>query len=260
MSCLVLFSPPSSRHSLRYKPSTPSSNKDLTWPSPLKVISTRVGALACVEPMRWKMAHSPDMRGDKHIVGVYGDDHFQNHKIVPFTQIRHRERQSREASEVESAVLQTYDYGPSPLKPVISCAFSALTIGTLVLFQVGLLQQAILEALTPVVFGISVLPIDLRIGLGWTMESTNAPASTSTERTISFSPSMRRGGQQSDVERGKPAPLQYPFREESIGLDAVCHYECPILRCHHHSSGFICGRSWSQPMASAHVVKKICPS
>ncbi|KAJ7330919.1 hypothetical protein DFH08DRAFT_966671 [Mycena albidolilacea] len=140
------------------------------------------------------MAHPPDVLGDKHIVGVYGDNHFQNHKIVPFTQIHYRERQSREASEGmsylklssgNSAVLQT-----------------ALTI--LVLFQVGLLQQAILEALTPVVFGISVLPIHLRIGLGWTMESTNTPASTSTEMTISLSPSMRRGGQQSVVERGKP--------------------------------------------------------
>jgi hypothetical protein len=105
---------------------------------------------------------------------------------------------------VESAVLQTYDYGPSPLKPLISCAFSALTVGALVLFQVGLVQQAILEALSPVVYGISVFLIDLRVGLGWTMESTNAPASMSTEMSISLSPSMRRGGQQSDVERGKP--------------------------------------------------------
>ncbi|KAJ7346147.1 hypothetical protein DFH08DRAFT_961607 [Mycena albidolilacea] len=88
---------------------------------------------------------------------------------------------------VESAVLQT-----------------ALTVGALVLFQVGLVQQAILEALSPVVYGISVFLIHLRVGLGWTMESTNAPVSMSTEMSISLNPSMRRGGQQSDVERGKP--------------------------------------------------------
>ncbi|KAF8202674.1 hypothetical protein K438DRAFT_1820599 [Mycena galopus ATCC 62051] len=91
---------------------------------------------------------------------------------------------------VESAVLQTI-----------------MTMGTLILFQIGLLQQAIFEALTPVVFGISVLLIHLRAGLGWTTEGTNALGSASTEMTVSLSTSRQRGGRQSDLEGGKPAPF-----------------------------------------------------
>ncbi|KAJ6524043.1 hypothetical protein B0H19DRAFT_1276731 [Mycena capillaripes] len=64
---------------------------------------------------------------------------------------------------VESAVLQT-----------------TMTIGVLVSFQVGLLVQALLIALQPVIFGISVLLIHLRVGLGWTNDS-NLAGSGSTE-------------------------------------------------------------------------------
>ncbi|KAF7349842.1 hypothetical protein MVEN_01284700 [Mycena venus] len=87
---------------------------------------------------------------------------------------------------VESAVLQT-----------------TMTIGILVSFQIGLLAQAVLTALQPVVFGISVLLIHLRVGLGWTAESANALRSTPTEMTLRLSTSMQRRESEYDVERGK---------------------------------------------------------
>ncbi|KAF8202671.1 hypothetical protein K438DRAFT_1820593 [Mycena galopus ATCC 62051] len=91
---------------------------------------------------------------------------------------------------VESAVLQTI-----------------MTVATLVLFQIGLLQQGIFEALTPVVFGISVLLIHLRAGLGWTTEGTSALGSAPTEMTVSLSTPRQQGEQQSDLEGGKLGPF-----------------------------------------------------
>ncbi|KAJ6484065.1 hypothetical protein C8R45DRAFT_1099226 [Mycena sanguinolenta] len=86
---------------------------------------------------------------------------------------------------VESAVLQTI-----------------MTTAILVSFQIGLLAQAILEALQPVVFGISVLLIHLRVGLGWTTEGTNRVAPIGTDMTLTLS-TIRGGEQESDIERGK---------------------------------------------------------
>ncbi|KAJ6535737.1 hypothetical protein B0H19DRAFT_1383171 [Mycena capillaripes] len=87
---------------------------------------------------------------------------------------------------VESAVLQT-----------------TMTIGILVSFQIGLLVQSVLTALQPVVFGISVLLIHLRVGLGWTTDS-NLGGFSPTEITLNLSrSSMRRGTREYDAELGK---------------------------------------------------------
>ncbi|KAF8140680.1 hypothetical protein K438DRAFT_1785513 [Mycena galopus ATCC 62051] len=87
---------------------------------------------------------------------------------------------------VESAVLQT-----------------TMTIGILVSFQIGLLLQAVLIPLQPVISGISVLLIHLRVGLGWTNDS-NLTGSASTENSLNLSRvSMRRGTREYDLELGK---------------------------------------------------------
>ncbi|KAJ7330920.1 hypothetical protein DFH08DRAFT_1021991 [Mycena albidolilacea] len=87
---------------------------------------------------------------------------------------------------VESAVLQT-----------------TMTVGVLVSFQIGLLVQAVLIPLQPVVFGISVLLIHLRAGLGWASDSGLA-GSGWTENSLDLSrDSMRRGTCEYDLELGK---------------------------------------------------------
>ncbi|KAJ7657190.1 hypothetical protein DFH06DRAFT_1409332 [Mycena polygramma] len=88
---------------------------------------------------------------------------------------------------VESAVLQT-----------------SMTIGILVSFQAGSLVQAVLTALQPVVFGISVLLIHVRVGLGWagTVDSSD---STPTGITLNLVSTHRGSRYQSeyDLEQGK---------------------------------------------------------
>ncbi|KAJ6483078.1 hypothetical protein DFH09DRAFT_1292059 [Mycena vulgaris] len=87
---------------------------------------------------------------------------------------------------VESAVLQT-----------------TMTVGILVSFQIGLLVQAVFIGLAPVIFGISVLLVHLRVGLGWTNDS-NLAGSGSTENSLNLSRvSMRRGTREYDLELGK---------------------------------------------------------
>ncbi|KAJ7252920.1 hypothetical protein C8J57DRAFT_1237744 [Mycena rebaudengoi] len=104
---------------------------------------------------------------------------------------------------VESAVLQT-----------------TMTVGILVAFQIGLLVQAVLIALTPVIFGISVLLIHLRVGLGWTNDS-NLAGSGLTENSLKLSRvSMRRGTREYDLELGKMVD-----RWESTQLDELRHNE-----------------------------------
>ncbi|KAJ6489986.1 hypothetical protein C8R45DRAFT_929275 [Mycena sanguinolenta] len=78
-----------------------------------------------------------------------------------------------------------------------------MTVGVLVTFQTGLLVQAALIALQPVVFGISVLLIHLRVSLGWTDDS-NLAGSGSMENSVNLTRiSMRRGTRESDLELGK---------------------------------------------------------
>ncbi|KAJ7792972.1 hypothetical protein B0H14DRAFT_2928484 [Mycena olivaceomarginata] len=90
---------------------------------------------------------------------------------------------------VESAVLQT-----------------TMTVGILVSFQIGLLVQAILTAIQPVVFGISVLLIHLRVGLGWTADSNTIGSTPTQMTTLRLSASMApRREQEDDLERGKVA-------------------------------------------------------
>ncbi|KAJ6480575.1 hypothetical protein C8R47DRAFT_1285040 [Mycena vitilis] len=88
---------------------------------------------------------------------------------------------------VESAVLQT-----------------SMTIGILVTFQAGSLVQSVLTALQPVVFGISVLSIHVRVGLGWaaTVDSSD---STPTGITLNLASTHRGSRYQSeyDLEQGK---------------------------------------------------------
>ncbi|KAJ7354200.1 hypothetical protein DFH08DRAFT_984564 [Mycena albidolilacea] len=90
---------------------------------------------------------------------------------------------------VESAVLQT-----------------TMTVGILVSFQIGLLVQALLTAIQPVVFGISVLLIHLRVGLGWTADSNTIGSTPTQLTTLRLSASMApRREQEDDLERGKVA-------------------------------------------------------
>lgn len=78
-----------------------------------------------------------------------------------------------------------------------------MTVGILVSFQIGFLVQAVFIALAPVVTGISVLLIHLRVGLGWTDDS-NLAGSGSTENSLNLSGvSMRRGTREFDLELGK---------------------------------------------------------
>ncbi|KAJ7211968.1 hypothetical protein C8J57DRAFT_1256515 [Mycena rebaudengoi] len=114
---------------------------------------------------------------------------------------------------VESAVLQT-----------------TMTVGILVAFQIGLLVQAVLIALTPVIFGISVLLIHLRVGLGWTNDS-NLAGSGLTENSLKLSRvSMRRGTREYDLEPGKSyrSDGQMVDRWESTQLDELRHNEFVI--------------------------------
>jgi hypothetical protein len=78
-----------------------------------------------------------------------------------------------------------------------------MTVGVLVSFRTDLLVQAVLIALQPVIFGISVLLIHLRAGLGWTNDS-NLAGSELTENSLNLSKvSMRRGTREDDLELGK---------------------------------------------------------
>jgi hypothetical protein len=81
-----------------------------------------------------------------------------------------------------------------------------MTVGILVSFQIGLLVQAILTAIQPVVFGISVLLIHLRVGLGWTADSNTIGSTPTQMTTLRLSASMApRREQEDDLERGKVA-------------------------------------------------------
>ncbi|KAJ7164475.1 hypothetical protein C8R46DRAFT_1278846 [Mycena filopes] len=89
---------------------------------------------------------------------------------------------------VESAVLQT-----------------SMNICVLVSFQIGTLVQSVFTALQPVVFGISVLMIYARVGLGW----ATGPGSTPTTISLNMSAVQSRGSCRYDAERGK-FPLVEP--------------------------------------------------
>jgi hypothetical protein len=76
-----------------------------------------------------------------------------------------------------------------------------MTISILVSFQIGLLVQSLLTAIQPVVFGISVLLIHIRVGLGWATDVNSG--STPTEISINLTTLVQRSGQEYDVEQGK---------------------------------------------------------
>ncbi|KAJ6529627.1 hypothetical protein B0H19DRAFT_1274024 [Mycena capillaripes] len=86
---------------------------------------------------------------------------------------------------VESAVLQT-----------------TMTICILVSFQTGLLAEGLLNALQPVVSGISVLLIHVRVGLGWTADA-NASELTPTNITLNLTAAQRGSQYEVDLESGK---------------------------------------------------------
>ncbi|KAJ7146867.1 hypothetical protein C8R44DRAFT_864586 [Mycena epipterygia] len=75
---------------------------------------------------------------------------------------------------LESSVLQT-----------------TMSVCILVSFQIGLLVQSVFTALQPVVFGLSVLLIHARVGLGWAQESYRAN-STSLPTAISLNINVTR--------------------------------------------------------------------
>ncbi|KAJ7642923.1 hypothetical protein B0H17DRAFT_1148641 [Mycena rosella] len=70
----------------------------------------------------------------------------------------------------------------------------------LISFQIGLLAQSVLQALSPVVFGISVVLIHARVGLGWAKESYTG--TTPTGITLNISTVTSRW-EEPDLERGK---------------------------------------------------------
>ncbi|KAJ7616644.1 hypothetical protein FB45DRAFT_1105948 [Roridomyces roridus] len=81
---------------------------------------------------------------------------------------------------VESAVLQT-----------------TWTICILVSFQIGLLIQDVFTALQPVVFGISLLLIHARVGLGWAKESLSSEA---TGLTVNLNTTTMRTQRPEELE------------------------------------------------------------
>ncbi|KAJ6557015.1 hypothetical protein DFH09DRAFT_1164196 [Mycena vulgaris] len=84
---------------------------------------------------------------------------------------------------IESSVIQT-----------------TMTICILISFQIGLLAQAVLTALQPVIFGISVVLIHARVGLGWAQEAYIA--SSPSGITLNVSTVTWREGDY-DLEQGK---------------------------------------------------------
>ncbi|KAJ6595252.1 hypothetical protein DFH09DRAFT_160273 [Mycena vulgaris] len=82
---------------------------------------------------------------------------------------------------IESSVIQT-----------------AMTICILISFQIGLSAQMVLTALQPVIFGISVVLVHARVGLGWAQKSRIA--SSPAGITLNVSTVTWREG---DLERGK---------------------------------------------------------
>ncbi|KAJ7474167.1 hypothetical protein FB451DRAFT_1466726 [Mycena latifolia] len=88
---------------------------------------------------------------------------------------------------------------------------TTMTVCTLISFQIGLLVQSVFTALQPVVFGISVVLIHARVGLGWAKESYIG-GSMPTQITLNTVTSQgSRGQEESDLERGKRGPLQLPL-------------------------------------------------
>ncbi|KAJ7694534.1 hypothetical protein B0H17DRAFT_1199064 [Mycena rosella] len=77
---------------------------------------------------------------------------------------------------------------------------TAMTVGILVSFQIGLLVQSVLTALSPVVFGISVVLIHARVGLGWAKDNYIEPTPTPIALSVSLATSR---SEERDLERGK---------------------------------------------------------
>jgi hypothetical protein len=75
-----------------------------------------------------------------------------------------------------------------------------MNIAILIAFQAGLLAQTVLISLQPVIFGLSVLLIHARVGLGWAKDSYAASSPTSITLDVGTVP-YRQG--KYDLERGK---------------------------------------------------------
>ncbi|KAJ7438977.1 hypothetical protein FB451DRAFT_1447500 [Mycena latifolia] len=86
---------------------------------------------------------------------------------------------------------------------------TTMTVCILVSFQVGLFLLATFTALQPVVFGISVVLIHARVGLGWAEESYMG-GSTPTQITLNLS-TVTSWKPEEDLEQGKIGPLQLPL-------------------------------------------------
>lgn len=78
-----------------------------------------------------------------------------------------------------------------------------MTICILISFQIGLLVQSVLTALQPVVFGISVLLIHARIGLGWARDSYLTAGPTPTGISLNITTTTRQDPGEYDSDRGK---------------------------------------------------------